>query len=181
MQQARTAAATGTTFDAAAALAQITTVAAVQQQDLASDVSALSTRVAADPALDVAATSNTLAEVRCAPPAARPYCEGRLRAVSAAATPSCAAQRARLPACHRPPLAQALSTPPAARGPLCTPQAYSGDALQQKIVAKAAALPDLMSNIQQQLGGLGQPPPPAGSPVAAYVRNAAGIIAGTGG
>lgn len=65
--QARTAAATNAPFDGARALAQIATVAAVQQDDLAADISTLSTRVAADPAADVSAVSNTLAQVRGPP------------------------------------------------------------------------------------------------------------------
>ena len=63
------------------------------------------------------------------------------------------------------------------------PQAYSGDALQQKITAKAASMPDLITQIQEQQGSVGKPPTPTptDSPSTAlgYVHNTAAIVAGT--
>jgi hypothetical protein len=65
VQQARAAAAQGSaSFDAVQALVQITTIAAVQQQELAASISGLAAQIAGDPSLDVAAASAQLEAVR---------------------------------------------------------------------------------------------------------------------
>jgi hypothetical protein len=63
VQAAKAAAAEGRSYDAVAALVQITAISAVQQQDLASAVSQLAAKVANDPTLDIAAEAATLEKV----------------------------------------------------------------------------------------------------------------------
>lgn len=188
VQQARAAAAANADFDGVKALAQIATVAAVQQDELAADVGSLSARVAADPTADVFVMSSTLAQVGGV---ARGRGMSRPRVWFARLE---AARHAAAHACQQPrqlgprQLGLAVNSPPA-RAPHCarppprhnpSPQSYSGEALQQKITAKAAELPDLEAAIKDQYGDLGRPPTPD-TPVAAFVRNVAGIVAGTGG
>lgn len=61
---ARASAATGTPYDATAAMVQVAAISAVVQQDLAAGISELATRVAADPSLDLVQESAALETVR---------------------------------------------------------------------------------------------------------------------
>jgi hypothetical protein len=152
VQQAAAAHQQGSDYDAVKALVQIVSVSAVQQMELATAISDVSTQLANNPSFNITEKALSLESVR------RPHVRRWAAHQPGAPVRAAELQQRQHPACPassrelRP-----LPNPQTAAKPKHHPQSFDDAKLSALIDAKLASMPDIVQLITDSQSGLGTP------------------------